>query len=87
MKGIPECLLAKWFLGGPGQQGHKTTRFQKTRWIVGLAAFRGKAQKPLYSGEYVVFGSWYRKPPKNNLAKNTLRDPFDVAALWMAMKL
>ncbi len=49
------------------QQKPHTSRQE---WCFGLAAFRGKAKKPVVSGKRVVFWPWYTRPPKKHLAKN-----------------
>ena len=47
-EGSRSGLLAKWFFGGLGYQGQKTTLVQKHTVFVGLAAEGGKAKKPVF---------------------------------------
>ena len=68
--------MLKCFLGRLGYQGQKPTRFQKGV-VFGPAAFGGKANTAPVSNKCCFFSPWYPRPPKNHLAKNILRGPFD----------
>ncbi len=64
------------FLEARGTKAKKPDVFRK-RLFFGLAAEGGKAEKPVFPLNSVVFGPWYPRRPKTHLAPKTLRDSSD----------
>ncbi len=54
----------------------KSTNFMRII-VFCIAAFGGKANKPLFILKCMVFGAWYPRPPKT-LGLEPLRDPFEI---------
>ncbi len=68
LKGIPRWLFGQVFLlEAWGTKANNTIRFLETSVFFGLAAFGGKAKKPLVSGKRVVYWPCY----PTGLQKNT----------------
>jgi hypothetical protein len=67
----PSVFLEAWST----KAKHNT--FSGTYWFIGLAAFGGRVNKPIFSLTSVVFLPWYPRPPTNHLANKPLRDPFE----------
>ncbi len=55
-KGSRSILGARCFLEARGTMANKTHKTSKNDWVVGLAAFGGKAKKPLVSEKRVLVG-------------------------------
>ena len=64
----------------PGVPRPKNHTFSRKYWCIGLAAEGGKANKPQFSSNSVVFWPWYPRLPKKHLANKPLRDPSEVCS-------
>ena len=72
LKGIPKWFFVKWFLRPWAPKPNKP--FFKNV-LFGLAAFGGKAAKPLCSGKRVALWPRCPKPPKTTWPKKHVRIP------------
>ncbi len=69
----PSVLFEAW-----GAKTQTTTPFFRNECFFGLAAFGGKANKPLFSSTGVFFLASVPQASKKHLAEKSLRDPFDM---------